>query len=951
MFGISRGQCINNQSNTSVCDTQTTLSIGVNANSNYTWDWYECDAMGNNNQFIGNGTSQIVFAQTPYVNQTHYYIYICSDPSNNGILICTSPIFVVEFQYTPVLSYTLPLTGFELEAGSYSNINSYISYQWYLGGNPITGATNSTYTPTLAGTYMVACSSATCGLQTTSVYIGSTCHASLSDVQVCSDSPTLNSVFAPGIDYYWYVSEGTLTNSNTVTYSGYSYYKSGCSISLYKSDFTSNCGTYRVYYEGKYNNITICSSPVFTVSINNTPPEIQSNSTTLPANLSHNLYSGSAQYLNYNYQWYRNGVLLPNDTMDNMVARLPGSYTFTCEAPECNTQYSQSYIFSCQPQGVTVFENDTAPQGDHIYSGDIYISGTYRIEAGSTITFKHARISVEHCGEIIVLGNKTQLPLLGGKLILDSSYICGCDDTWQGIKLYGGDTSVYVDTVYPKSGQVWMNNSQLYDAVIGLHCIEYPHLYVKQSIFENNVNHISMNTCWNMNGYVTHSKFSYLSKLPNPICYTSPPNYIGNTPVYDVYAEYISNFRFELDTFIGQALNGLQTDNGIIVIGVHFPPKKNNPFVFEVKNCNFWGNMNYGIMIKEANKVGILNQSNYRFYGQINRPINLHNGTTCRIEGVQIENDGTGYTESGIKVKNCSSTDIINNSVIRYNRGIEMYGVGDVNVPYMTRAFDNSVSECTYGIAVAHEEFPVSTTATSNDITLVKGLQITCNRILDCQYGIVGSGAMIDQGDLYLDWGNRFCSNVSSNQCQNNSSSTGADVVWWSNDSNLLVNFYLDKNNKPSSQHPNSSYNRNLKKLSALDTVYIDGYPITVGGLYKNELQFSEKIVYGLGIDSVIQYACPSNQYNFPFREFVVEQDKNIPFQLYPNPATDHIIINGVLVGSNIEIYSSTGQLVKQIYIHENTMEIPIYYLPSGIYILKGLQDNQQFFCSKLVRL
>ena len=57
---------------------------------------------------------------------------------------------------------------------------------------------------------------------------------------------------------------------------------------------------------------------------------------------------------------------------------------------------------------------------------------------------------------------------------------------------------------------------------------------------------------------------------------------------------------------------------------------------------------------------------------------------------------------------------------------------------------------------------------------------------------------------------------------------------------------------------------------------------------------------------------------------------------VYPNPASDYIIIKGIEAGENIQMYNLNGQLVLSHKVEKNEDEkIKIDFLPAGIYLIK----------------
>jgi hypothetical protein len=107
---------------------------------------------------------------------------------------------------------------------SVSNAASFTSFQWYLNGTAISGATASSYTATAAGTYHVVCGSAACGTVSSANFVvtASSVTASVTGNLVVApgNTTTLTAQPATGVTYLW--SNGATTQFITVGAGTYS---------------------------------------------------------------------------------------------------------------------------------------------------------------------------------------------------------------------------------------------------------------------------------------------------------------------------------------------------------------------------------------------------------------------------------------------------------------------------------------------------------------------------------------------------------------------------------------------------------------------------------------------------------------------------------------------------------------------------------------------------------
>lgn len=744
-----------------------------------------------------------------------------------------------------------------------------------------------------------------------------------SNQTICSTNNviTLNSPGTINYTYDWYI-ENCPACPNNVPCMTASYLGTGTTF----TDYFQNGSSIVYYVAMDLANQPVCTSQ-FTLLIN--PLIIQSNNVnnTLGSILNVNMTClGFA-----NYQWYRNGDIIVGETNPSIVTQLPGNYTCDAYLNPCGLMSSNPISITCQPANTIQFTNYVENTGTHVYTGNIYIDGFFKVPEGSDVSFINANITVANCGEIIV--DKVIGPIsptgIGGRLLIENTLISGCQGNWVGINVYG-ESYLPQGMFNIKSAALTLRNSKIYDAVVAVKVENHGYLYGDRCLFENNLTHIYLETCWEMDGFIKNSKFSYLKKFPNFICSANYGN-LSFVPQKHFFANYISSFTLENDTFIGQALNGNFSENAIEVHSIQSPPSFAYRNGFEVTNCNFFGNFDYGVKIKTPNYVVIKNTSNTSFNGDINHAIKFEvAGGHNLISGLNIINPNLSALESGISISKSKSTIIENSNIIDHQRGIEVYIEGGI-LQDAVEVRNNNIMGCGYGVTVASDEFPVSTLPTSNLLSFIKPVLIHCNRILNCNYGIIGTGPMLEQGDAITDWSNRFCTSVSNDECLNGSSSNIADVVWWNDGLTLGSGFTLnyDMDNK------GSLIKRDLKDLGVGQTLYLDGFSISSLGTYKNSIQFDDKQLNpGFG------YLCPSTHYDKKGddKEYIIKsKQKEIVASnqliVYPNPASTSIRIEGLSnTVLNYKIYDITGRLITEGYTTPYSFEIPVKQFSDGLY-------------------
>ena len=185
------------------------------------------------------------------------------------------------------------------------------TYQWFLNGSAIGGATDSIYIPAASGSYTVkitnfGCSDSSAPTKVTTVPSASAQGATA----VCMGDSILLSTSTVATSYQWQVSVSGAAFQNVA---------SGGTSNTYKANAS---GSYRVMVDGEsYScpiNITVNNLPTVTV--------VATPSTTICAGSMVGLKATAAGMPGFTYQWQVAGVNIAAQTNDTLTASTSGNY-------------------------------------------------------------------------------------------------------------------------------------------------------------------------------------------------------------------------------------------------------------------------------------------------------------------------------------------------------------------------------------------------------------------------------------------------------------------------------------------------------------------------------------------------------------------------------------------------------------------------------------------------
>lgn len=337
---------------------------------------------GYNYQWLDNGVNITGATSATYVATTSGS-YSCVVSASCGS--ATSNIIIVSG--TGITASVSPSGTVVTCSGSTVNLSAntgpgYV-YQWLIDGNPISGATSSTYSTSASGNY--------------SVQINSSCGNAVSSVTSVSISNPI----------------ATITPSNSVTIcagtsttfaanSGYSYsYQwlrnglalTGATLQTYAA---SSNGTYSVRIT--QGGVCTVTSPAVILSVTNNPvPSITPSSTTSIC-AGQNVLFTSSTFSGIAYQWQKNSVDIAGATVQTYNATSAGAYRVKQTANGCTkSSPATSVIVNCRLASVNNYESDY--KDANVYPNPF--SDVYYIELNSIESIVYSLVVTDIAGRII----------------------------------------------------------------------------------------------------------------------------------------------------------------------------------------------------------------------------------------------------------------------------------------------------------------------------------------------------------------------------------------------------------------------------------------------------------------------------------------------------------------------------------------------------------------------
>lgn len=215
------------------------------------------------------------------------------------------------------------------------------TYQWYMDGSVITGATNQTYSPTMPGNYTV---SLTEGLCTSAISNSLPVYASPSVPAVTSSSTCVGGLLAGpsmgSLSFQWNLDGSPIGGATAQTYT------------------TTAAGVVTLTVT---NPISGCSATSTGITINAvaSAPVISAPSSPACLTLGSSLTLSAATPAGpgQSFRWYLNGTQLPLATGQNYNAIVGGTYTAAIVQGACTSPVSNSIIVYTAPNVPTISSN------------------------------------------------------------------------------------------------------------------------------------------------------------------------------------------------------------------------------------------------------------------------------------------------------------------------------------------------------------------------------------------------------------------------------------------------------------------------------------------------------------------------------------------------------------------------------------------------------------------
>jgi len=277
------------------------------------------------------------------------------------------------------------------------------SYLWRRNGTTISGATSSSYTASLSGSYTVTVTNGSCSGTSSAVVVNASGNGltptitALGPTSFCSGGNViLTTAQVSGATYQWRYNGVAISGATSYAYTAF-----------YNGPFTVTVTTSSCSGTSAPMNIAVSAAPNAAITASSSTSFCFGGSVTLNANTGSGL----------SYTWYRNGVTIPGATSSSLSATLTGNYAVRVTNNGCGRTSPSVYVrvftpptVSCSANGGTGTLTASASGGLAPYSyswntspanfsatASVSTSGTY------TVTVTDARGCQSTCSTTIAV--------------------------------------------------------------------------------------------------------------------------------------------------------------------------------------------------------------------------------------------------------------------------------------------------------------------------------------------------------------------------------------------------------------------------------------------------------------------------------------------------------------------------------------------------------------------
>lgn len=554
--------------------------------------------------------------------------------------------------------------------------------------------------------------------------------------------------------------------------------------------------------------------------------------------------------------------------------RRSGDYALTVNGPcgvesptenvpyECDNAILSSSVYGYNTTFINGGSINTSLASDCIFGGTVTIVGSIVL---------NAHYKMEQDAMIYVPSGST--------LSLDGSIFNSCG-TWKGIVVDGGQLNF--------TGAPPVQLAHIYDAEVAITVLNSPsNFIVRNAVFEGNGVHIASS---NSNYGIEKCTFNSLAAIPNQNPYASfLTNKQTDNPM--IYAEYTSLSAIIDCTFDQRDDNTFGSPNTTTAIELNNTTLNANGYI------HVYDNFLYGI--HATNSPGVYIKA-------------LRFGSPF-ISSLVDYHYNQPFSNHGVYLKNCKSA-LIGKATLRPSEtGIQWYLNEDLNPQQFATNFNEidiyhvGVGNDRAGIIIAPDVNPLTNSNPGlNASTTPLKVDISCSKIENCDYGIIGSGKKTDWV-MKQQW-------LTGNYGEYDPSIEFVNNVHW----NILWSENLNWDNTPHTGIPPMKYyysNTYATPLysansanSTRHTPLLDGTLIYYNNTGNRKSPF-EDILSMNG-----PFCTPSNRVFY--KKDVASAPTKVPEdkkQLYPNPFTHSLYIDlGEDEKAEVVVYNTLGKKITE---------------------------------------